>query len=210
MPDPITRDPNGPLTHISPQELKRREGEEIARLRQAKVLRESWNLPERFKATAPERIGPWGETLIGIQEKLGSGFTVALIGNRGSGKTQLAAELMKVVTENGRMAYYTTATGFFMRVKASYGTEESELDVINAFRKPRLLVIDEAGKQPEKEWHSNLMFELLNARYGDMTDTILIDNRTKKELEAASGDSLVSRIRETGGVIDCNWPSFRK
>jgi len=43
-----------------------------------------------------------------------------------------------------------------------------------------------------------------------MNDTILTCNLGTEELAASLGPSIVSRMEEGGGVIECNWPSFRK
>lgn len=177
-----------------------------------KHVREGWGLPPHHADFIPSKDGPWGQKLQELSGQLGKGFLIALTGDRGNGKTQLAAELMKEVTNGLRRACYITTTRFFMRVKDTYREDSplSEEGVINSFCAPSLLVIDEFGKQPEKEWHSTLLFELLNSRYGSNTDTLLIDNRTVEELKRSLGPSIISRMQETGGIVDCNWPSFRK
>lgn len=174
--------------------------------------RDGWGLPMRYAVTHPEPKGPWGDKYREMALRLRTGFLSCLSGGRGVGKTQMAAELMKVATVQASPARYTTATRFFMAIKATYKQDQTrtESSVIDEFRKPSLLVIDEIGKRSESEWENNLLFELLNSRYGDMTDTLLIDNRTPAEIEKAIGDSIISRMIETGGIIKCDWPSFRK
>jgi len=54
-----------------------------------------------------------------------------------------------------------------------------------------------------------MLFELLNRRYNDLKDTILIANKSKAEFQDYIGPSLASRMNETGGIVECNWPSFR-
>ena len=44
-----------------------------------------------------------------------------------------------------------------------------------------------------------------------MLDTILIGNvGTPNELQELMGIPMADRIRETGGVIVCDWPSYRE
>jgi DNA replication protein DnaC len=43
---------------------------------------------------------------------------VALLGDEGRGKTQIAVEIIKAFTARGRSALWTTATDFFMAIKA--------------------------------------------------------------------------------------------
>ncbi len=182
-------------------------------VRQGKIamLRGDWNAPRRHVDFAPAVVGPWGEALRKLASRLGSGFLVALIGTRGNGKTQLAVELMKRVTDDLNFARFTTATRFFMAMKSTYRKDstETEAGVLATFCKPSLLVVDEAARRAETTWENNLLFELLNSRYNEMKDTIMICNMGRAEFEQSLGASLVSRMNETGGIIECNWPSFR-
>lgn len=175
------------------------------------VLRGAWNAPKRQSECKVSTEGEWGDKLDILSPKVGSGMIVAFTGNRGNGKTQLAVELMRLATSKLVSSYFLTATEFFMLVKSTYRKDsgENEFQVIQKLRRHGLLVIDEIGKRGETEWENNLLFELVNKRYGDVTDTILIDNRPKSDFVATIGPSLASRINETGGIVECNWPSFR-
>lgn len=42
-----------------------------------------------------------------------------------------------------------------------------------------------------------------------MSDTLIISNQDVSALTASLGPSTVSRMRETGGVIECDWESYR-
>lgn len=178
-------------------------------------LRYNWNAPKRHLGVKLETLQqhkPWADQFKAITERAGKGFTLALIGNRGSGKTQLAVALMKKYTSHLKSAYYTTAIEFFMRVKKAYSSRESrnsELDIVANLRSYKLVVIDEANKRAETNWENLLLFELLDKRYQDMTDTLLIANQDRESFAASIGPSLSSRMDETGGIIDCNWQSFR-
>lgn len=171
-------------------------------------------------ATAPRRHreasglsleGPWAEKLSWLKLRAGTGMLVILTGTRGSGKTQMAVELMRHMAADGWVVQFTTCMELLMRFKASYrqGSEESEFKVMERFCKPKLLVIDEVARRGETDWENNLLFELVNQRYGDMRDTLMTCNLTKDELASSMGPSIVSRMAETGGVIECNWESYR-
>lgn len=203
------------------QSLVLRSGAEVEARRAARLaeertarsreLRAGWNAPRRHVGTTPSRDGPWGEKLALLEARLGKGILVGLIGRRGTGKTQLAVELMKRVTADGRGALFRTAMELLMRFKGSYRKDapESELEVFNAHRRPALLVLDEIGQRAGTAWENDVLFELLNQRYADMTDTVVTGNLSPAEFEANLGPSTVSRMRESGGLIDCDWPSFR-
>jgi DNA replication protein DnaC len=177
------------------------------------MTRTGWNAPKRaLDAKDIDFTGQWGATFEKIKARLGEGFLIGLIGGRGPGKTQLGVELMKAHTENRHSALYVTATEFFMTIKRAYRdhSSETELDIIKRFRKPSLLILDETGKRAETDWENRLLFELIDKRYQDMSDTLLISNEAQAQFSEAIGPSLASRMNETGGIMQCNWPSFRK
>jgi len=165
------------------------------------------NIPIRHSRAVLKEEGPWLHTLNAISERRGRGFLMALVSSRGNGKTQIGVELIK----RSKHGYYCTATEFFLAVKEAEKADSklSEGDVVKRFRKPQLLVIDEVAKRKESEWEFQLLFELINKRYGDMTDTLLISNQSPLVFRDVIGPSLASRMKETGGIVECNWESFR-
>lgn len=178
---------------------------------QVKRLREEWGAPLRHATATPRFEGRWGESFKKLQARLGTGFTAALVGTRGNGKTQMAVELMRYLTGKGRSARFLTTTQFLQMVKATYrtGAEKTEADVIKELRRPRLLVLDEFASRGASDWEANQLFELLNQRYGDITDTLIIANMSERDFGQLAGDSLVSRINHGGGFVRCDWESFR-
>lgn len=175
-------------------------------------LRQHWNAPARHaQRDSLDMAGPWGEALRTMNASLGTGRMWAICGTRGNGKTQMAVEAMKHATQMGLSARYVSATEFFAAIKATYRKDwsETEIQVIERFRKPRLLVIDEIGKRGETDWENNLLFHLLDKRYADMTDTIVLANLGAEEMAKSLGPSLADRMSETGGLIECTWPSRR-
>lgn len=175
-------------------------------------LRQSWGAPARHvQREGLDMSGPWGETLRGVTASLGTGRMWAICGTRGNGKTQMAVEAMRHATQLGMSARYVAATEFFAAIKATYRKDwsETELQVIERFRKPRLLVIDEIGKRGDTDWENNLLFLLLDKRYADMTDTIVVANLDADKMGENLGPSIASRLGETGGLIECTWPSRR-
>lgn len=180
--------------------------------RQDAAIEKLWleaNCPERHsKAKLSEGPNQWVQTLNKVLRRE-PGYLIALVGIRGNGKTQLAVELIRERTNDLKPARFCSATEFFMTIKAGYSSDSPELETIKAFTKPFLLVIDELGKRSENQWENLLLFELLNRRYNAMKDTLIISNQGRKEAEDSLGASIVSRMNETGGFIECDWPSFR-
>lgn len=199
---------------LTPEEIETREAVRQGRLNAERVgeLTANWNAPKRQLNTAVTMDGEWGKTLNALAPKIGTGFLVVLHGIHGGGKTQLGVELMRYQVEKRlKSARFVTAMEFFMAVKATYkdGAESDETKLVEEYRKPGLLVIDEVEKRGESLWENNLLFHLLNRRYNDVKDTLLISNLPSTELSTHLGPSLVSRLNETGGMIPCDWPSRR-
>jgi len=55
-----------------------------------------------------------------------------------------------------------------------------------------------------------MLTALIDYRYSQMRDTVIISNLKREAFTASMGASVVSRMIEAGGIIECNWPSFRK
>lgn len=198
--------PDAEAEKVAQDERQKRHGVLVANLRQ------HWNAPARHaQRDQLDTVGPWGEALRGIVTSLGTGRMWAICGTRGNGKTQMAVEAMKHATQLGMSARYVAATEFFAAIKATYRKDwsETEIQVIERFRKPRLLVIDEIGKRGDTDWENNLLFLLLDKRYSDMTDTIVLANLEADKMAESLGPSLSDRLGETGGLIECTWPSRR-
>lgn len=170
-----------------------------------------WCAPKRHEQRITSESKEWSAAFRSLLNLLGSGMLIGLVGGRGTGKTQLAVELMRATTEKEHSALFCSAMQFFIEVKSTYGdaAKTDEMAVLQKYQSPRLLVIDEVGKRGGSDWENNLLFELINRRYNNEQDTILIDNRTKQEFIETIGPSLASRMNECGGIVECNWKSFR-
>lgn len=192
----------------------RREKEaDIERRAWARSIFDRANCPARHREqTDLDTTGQWARALERLITKLGSGFIIGLVGERGNGKTQMAVELIRAGSWKGKTALFASATQFFMDVKSAYKSSsgDDERSVLKRYRKPSLLVLDEIGKRGETEWENRLLFELLDKRYGDKSDTLVISNQDPAAFGAALGAALVSRMDESGGIIECGWPSYRR
>ena len=200
---------------ISEEEHQRRLNAEDARKQidhntRVAVIMSKTNLPKRHSSATIEFDGEWGSTYHKLLKSLTTGFLCALVGTRGNGKTQIGVQLIKANANRLKTSRFCCATEFFMDIKATYGkVDKSEKDVIKDYLKPDLLVIDEIGQRSDTEWENRLLFHLINQRYEDSKDTLIIANLEPEQLMSALGPSIASRMNETGGIINCTWPSFR-
>lgn len=195
-------------------DAERKQAEHAEQQRNIKIacLRGKWNAPElQSSRTKLDRSGEWAAKEQELKSKIGTGFCVGMIGKRGPGKTQMAVEVMREATAQLRSAYYTHVIEFFMDIKATYGGEvkSKESDAVKKYIAPDLLVIDEVGERGETTWEDRMLAYLIDKRYQGVKDSILISNHPLDEFLKSVGPSIASRMKETGGIIKCEWKSYR-
>ena len=160
----------------------------------------------------------WRKSCLYISEKAGTGVLLAIVGGRGTGKTQMVAEAARIRLRNWTGEKYITnfryvrAMSIFMEIRSSYrqGSSKSEQRIISDHRQAGTLVIDEMHDRSDSEWENRILTHIIDLRYGDMKDTIMISNQTADEFAQQVGPSIISRLTETGGIIVCDWDSFRR
>ncbi len=140
----------------------------------------------------------------------GTASVLIMIGARGSGKTSMACVAIQQAIERGRAARYV-ATGDVLRdLKARFGDDGGEAAWMRQWSAPWLLVLDEFAERSESDWACAELTGLIDARHRELRKTILIANFTREAFAELAGGSVMDRAREgAGGVILCDWPTFR-
>lgn len=167
----------------------------------------------------------WSAAFSEAREFVAKGGIIAFLGGRGSGKTQMAAEIARAGdfhADSGewngnretfaRTPLYQRAMDIFLALRAASkrDSDTSEKAVMDSLIKPGLLVIDEFQERGETEWESRIMSNLVDRRYADEKPTILIANLSREDMAKALSDSIRDRIRENGKAIIFGWESYRK
>ena len=83
-------------------------------------------------------------------------------------------------------------------------------EVLEKAKRTTLLVLDEWSELAGTEWEKRTMTSLIDHRYDNMLATVIITNHGPEAAAEAVGRSIWSRAQETGGVVVCNWESYRK
>jgi DNA replication protein DnaC len=182
--------------------------EQFEHLRFFRVLMRDADIPARHAAfrTADSTCPEWDSVLASMRGLVGKGFLCALVGTRGAYKTQLAVELLRLVCWRGKPGLYRRVMEFFVDLKSSYnGGDETEAAVLARYAAPALLVLDEAHERGGTTWESSMLNLLIDKRYAAMKDTVLIANLTRAELPGALGPSIMRRLDDTGGIVECAW-----
>lgn len=174
------------------------------------TIAEKTGVPARYRAPWERPAdGDWQKQFARVSACIRSGGIIGLIGNRGTGKTRLAAEVLRDINRiHGR---YVTAMGLFLRIRGTYGKKsgESEKSIVEEFATAPMLILDEIQERGNTEWEDRLLTHVLDARYGEMRPTILIANLTREALRNQLGESINSRLIETGGILEMTGPSHR-
>ena len=171
-------------------------------------LHADWLAEHRHKPAE----GPWGDKFRVIRRLLGTGCVIGLIGEWGTGKTQLGVAAIAEAIARDRVARYVKASTLSRRLRCSFGrnaTGENEMQIFADLMLPGLLVVDEVGQRDEREWEQHMLADLVDDRYAAKRDTLLISNLTRDVFLACVGKGVEDRICETGGVIVCDWAGFR-
>ena len=147
-----------------------------------------------------------------VASKLTTGMLAALLGSRGTGKTQLAVWVAQFnAAFHRRTSRYVKTLDLFLAIRATFKhVATTEDDVVRYFTSPDLLIVDELHERGETEWEDKILAHIIDKRYMANRDTILIANQTEAAFQASVGPSVVDRLIETGFVVHCTWGSFRK
>lgn len=139
---------------------------------------------------------------------------VALVGPRGTGKTFLACVIGQNLAAAAEGAptpgafVYDVAGDLFAAQRRSFGTR-SGLDPLGSARLAELLCLDEIQERVASEWEQQEFTRLLDYRYREGLPTLLIGNLRPDELPNCLGQSVISRLQESGALIECGGESRR-
>jgi hypothetical protein len=130
---------------------------------------------------------------------------LAVVGDRGRGKTHLACGLVKEFCRAKRPAMYRRTKRLFSDLdSAAWSAKEN---VRRSYVRPELLVLDEIQvRDLNKEWQDNELTDLIDRRYAQQKATLILSNLDAKMLPNHLGSSIHRRLVEGGGIYETNWP----
>ncbi|MCH1926891.1 ATP-binding protein [Shewanella sp. C32] len=138
----------------------------------------------------------------------GSGFL--FMGAPGTGKNHLASAMANALMAKNRSVMVLSVMDILGRVRESYSTNESERQLIKAFCKPELLIIDELGLQrgtlDEKLW----LHRIINERLYAMRPTGFLTNLNMDGLSELLEKRTYDRMCEGVAMrVKFDWQSYR-
>ena len=148
-----------------------------------------------------------------FKQRKHAGTSLILCGRPGTGKSHLAIAAGLEIIRAGHSVRYITEYACLRAIKSCYSqnAEHSEEEVLRAYQRPALLIIDEVGLSRGSETDRLLMYQVISGRYDSVLPTLLVGNLNMEELTAHVGERVIDRLREGGGVVvPFTWDSHRK
>ena len=149
------------------------------------------------------------------RRSLSGNCLLLLIGDRGPGKTQMATWWAAERVRAGKAAgWYRKTADLISEIKLTWNTGGksvgTEDDLLRKYRTAAFLVLDEFNERGSSEWESRTLANIIDHRYDNMLATVIIANMSEREVRQQVQPSIVSRAEETGGMVVCEWRSYRR
>ena len=137
-----------------------------------------------------------------------------LWGIRGTGKTQIAARVgFRMRKASQGVGRRVLVSEYLKLLKSSYnGNMEQKQTIRNLtlrMENAPLLVLDEFTEIRGNEFEQEELTRIVDKRYGKMVPTLIIGNDKPEDAMNILGPSIWSRLQENGGLIECDWESYR-
>lgn len=118
-------------------------------------------------------------------------------GPTGTGKTRLAAAIVRPWLIDGGRVWMTPAGDLFARIRATFrdDAKETEEQLVAHLKSVGLLVIDDLGNEGTvTPFVCAVLHRVLSARNGDFRATIVTTNLKAKDIESVYGQAIASRV----------------
>ena len=187
--------------------------ENVSRLLSASGIPESF-LKCSFGNFTTEGLKPDIRVAKGVARECSEDGTWLLLHGKatGTGKTHLAAALLKAQITRGRSGVFVNARDLSATLHQAIATREVETRM-RRFKSPQCLVIDDIGVQNDGEWLGRQLYEIVNERYEQRRQTVVTSNaRNMTELSAmcgSCGDRIVSRLTELAHTLEIHADDYR-
>lgn len=127
---------------------------------------------------------------------LAAGRSLLLLGPIGTGKTYEAYGVIRLLAASGASLGWrlVTAADLYAKLRPRHGVDSET--VFEDIAKTRFLVLDDLGAAKGSEWTEEVNYRLINHRYERDLPTLITSNVPPRELSAALGERVASRLYE--------------
>ena len=166
--------------------------------------------PQRHIMNIDKMTGPGLKKAKELEERAtGADCMLILCGDRGPGKTQMATYWASKI----RNTRYFRAHDLMRAIRGEFSNDKQDAQqakqTLYDAKTCAFLVLDEYSELAGSEYDKRTLTNLLDHRYGEQKSTIIITNTAIKDAPEEVGRSAWSRFEETGGIVHCNWESYR-
>ena len=158
---------------------------------------ETFETAEQWQLKALDSVKSYSDDL---DRNLSEGRCIVMIGNPGTGKTNLVIDVARSVIDRAGTACYVTVSDLILRVRDSWGTGKT-LQLIDNFVGVDLLILDEVGVQAGTQNEQNIIFDVINKRYAEMKPTIILTNLNVDRCKNFLGERVWDRLKENDGLL---------
>jgi DNA replication protein DnaC len=139
-----------------------------------------------------------------------------LLGPPGTGKTLLACILLnELLLRHARPGRFVNLSRtFFQQLRDTYSQDSEQygktFQILEHLCSIPYLVLDDFGMQRGTEWETEMLYDLVDARYGDENFTVVTTNQSRAELEEVAGGRVLSRLVEMCYIVDMQGQDYRQ
>jgi DNA replication protein DnaC len=162
-------------------------------------------IPARYRdaVVSVPAVAGWVRTLVQaiVTEKprlarLSAGPSLLLIGGTGTGKTHQAYAAIRALAASGvGMTWQAVAAAdLYAQMRPRYGVDSEQ--EFERYARASVLVLDDLGAAKGSEWNEEVNYRLVNHRYERQMPTLITSNVPPKNLAAALGERVASRLVE--------------
>lgn len=146
-----------------------------------------------------------------IGEKIRQGRGLLLSGPLGTGKSHLAAAVVKAAVQNGRTTIMERVPKLLITLRGTYnGGPVTEQQLMRAMTDADLLVLDDAGSEKWTEWTEPTLYTIIDERYNRERAVFITTNLTLDELQQKIGTRAMDRIVDMCDIVETSGPSYRR
>ena len=202
--------------------VRKKVGEISRMFKQAEIPeRFRWKFQEDFKTAAPDgapvqfaqNVQSYVSTLVDSEEEPRRGFL--LYGPPGTGKTMLGCimlnELILHRYKPGR--FVNLSRSYFQRLRDTFSESSQEYGqswkIMDELCSLPFLMLDDFGVQRDTPWEQEMLYDLVDSRYGAERFTIVTTNQGLDEIQQLNDGRIYSRLVEMCHLVEMEGVDYR-
>jgi len=123
---------------------------------------------------------------------------LVLTGNVGTGKTHLAAAILRELVKNDKIteAAFVKVSVLLMKIRATFkdNAQETEEEIVNFYSKVPFLILDDLGVGEASNFTITTLFIIIDLRDSELLSTIITTNSTLLKIEKNLDARISSRL----------------